>query len=434
MFDLGLCRFNSIRLLAVFGAASLIAVALPGAALAHTTERKWEPGGSMRSESNHTGHKDGRSERVGAAYTQSNDPTANTVYAFDRYANGKLKFAQSIATGGKGGLQPQPGCDPPGGCPILDTQGEVALTSNGKLLFVVNAGSNTITSFKVSDDGLKRRSTIDSGGQFPNSLTIHGNLLYVLNANSANIAGFTFNASGAMSAISGSSQPLVGTVIPGLARQIGFDNTGKTLIATLLGNPGLTPPVATQSINSFPVAADGAAGPGTAYDASSPFPFGFAFDPSNHLIVSQVTDLMTPGAGKTGSYSLSSTGAVTQVNAAASSGTAPCWVSITSDGKYAFVVNTGGGAPDGSTVTRYSIAADGSLTELGSNAETKSEFAKTDSLLSSDSRFLYVLAPSVKDGDTSRIDEYKGGGGGSLTLIGQTPANMPVGVSGLAGR
>ena len=91
-------------------------------------------------------------------------------------------------------------------------------------------------------------------------------------------------------------------------------------------------------------------------------------------------------------------------------------------------------APTGSTVTRYKIASDGSLTELGSNTETKSEFAKTDSLLSSDSRFLYVLAPSVIGGNTSLIDEYEVGRGGSLTLIGQTPANLPVGISGLAGR
>ena len=367
---------------------------------------------------------------AGMVYTESNGAAGNSVIAFARASNGRLTQVQSIPTGGKGGLQPQPGCDPPGGCPILDTQGEVALTKDGKLVFAVNAGSNTVTSFRVTSSGLERGSTVKSGGVFPNSLTVHGNLLYVLNSNSLNIAGYTFSAAGAMAPIAGSNQPLVGGKVPTLARQVGFDNTGSTLVVSLFGNP--MKPAGAKSLNTFPVSASGAAGAGTAYDASSALPFGFAFDPiNNNLVVSQVTEL-TPGAGQTGSYGLSG-GALKAISTQPSGGTAPCWVVITKDGKFVFVVNTGGGAPGGSSVARYSLAADGTLTELGVNSQSSSEFAKTDAVLSKDDKYLYVLNPFVMGQDKSRIDEYTVTSSGDLKLMGQTPSNMPVGVSGLAG-
>ena len=42
-----------------------------------------------------------------------------------------------------------------------------------------------------------------------------------------------------------------------------------------------------------------------------------------------------------------------------------------------------------------------------------------------------MLNPSVLAGPTSKIDEYKVGSDGSLTLIGATDANLPAGISGL---
>jgi hypothetical protein len=371
---------------------------------------------------------------VGAVYTETNGPTGNKVVAFNRYADGTLKQHQTVATGGKGGLQPQPGCTPPPGCPILDTQGEVGTSADGSVVFAVNAGSNSVSSFRVSSSGkLVHVSTISSGGKFPNSLTSSGNLLYVLNSDTANIAGFHFNSHGHLSAIHGSSKPLAGTFVTGLARQIGFDNTGKILTVTLLGNPMLPTPDATKTIDTFVVHANGKPGSAIVHDATSPFPFAFAYTPKNQLVVAQVTSLTTPGAGQVGSYSVSSSGGLTSIDTKPSSGTAPCWVSITHNGKYAFVVNTGGGAPGGSTVTRYKLASNGDLTALGVDSETSSEFAKTDEVLSGDSKYLYVLNPSIMAGNTSRIDEYKVGADGSLSLIGDTPSTLAAGASGLAG-
>ena len=46
-----------------------------------------------------------------------------------------------------------------------------------------------------------------------------------------NVQGFHFNAAGHLTPIKGSNRPLTPTV-PGLARQVGFNNSGTVLVAT----------------------------------------------------------------------------------------------------------------------------------------------------------------------------------------------------------
>jgi hypothetical protein len=375
---------------------------------------------------------------VGFVYAETNSPKKNQVLIYKRFANGSLGFAGAVATGGKGGQQLQPGCAPT--CPFLDTQGEVTLTSNGKLLFVVNAGSNSISSFRVTSGGLQLVSVKPSGGKFPNSITVHGNVLYVLDSGifpmpgppvPGNIAGFHFSAAGNLTPIAGSIRAITPTV-PGLARQVGFNNTGKLLVVSLLGNPNQNPPTAAASIDTFKVSATGVAGAPTAHNATTPFPFGFAFDPKGRLIMSQVTSLTVPGAGDTASYHVSASGGLSPISTKASTGTAPCWVSITANGKYAYVVNTGGGAPTGAFTSEYRIGPAGGLTLIG-HTPVRKEFALTDETLSSDNHYLYVLATGPTPA-THHIDEYKVGPSGGLTFIGQTPSQAIPGTSGLAGR
>src|SRR5713226_2181895 len=106
----------------------------------------------------------------GAAYTISNEAAGNAVLVFERAADGTLTSRETFATGGLGS----------GGG--LGSQGTVVLTQNNQFLFVVNAGSNEISSFHVRPHGLSLIDTVDSGGLQPISLTVHGDLLYVLNA------------------------------------------------------------------------------------------------------------------------------------------------------------------------------------------------------------------------------------------------------------
>lgn len=375
---------------------------------------------------------------VGRVYTETNDPTGNKVLIFDRFANGKLKEIGTIGTGGKGGFQPQPGCLPI--CPFLDTQNAVGRTPDGKLLFVVNAGSSTITSFRATSTGLTKVSVVPtngtSGSGFPNSLTIHRNWLYVLNSDSDNIAGFKFTPTGHLRRIGGSSQALVGGALPGVPRQIGFDNTGHLLMVTLLANAaGPLPAGGTaNTIDTFPVNAAGVAGAGNANSSTAPLPFAFAFDGRDHAIIAEPN---APANGMVGSFKLTHPLGISPVDLEPTKGNAPCWVEITGNSRYAYLVNTGGGSPTGSTVSEFSVSPRGKLTLIGITPALN-EFLDTDELLSSDSRYLYVASPlesgsKTAPGSTSHIDEYRVQRNGTLKLIGSTGALKVPAISGLAG-
>lgn len=374
---------------------------------------------------------------VGAVYSITNGAPDNAVIVYDRRANGRLTQREIVETGGSGGLAPQPGCAPPGGCPMLDTQGEVV--RKGRLVFVVNAGSDTVTALRETSRGLKRVDEIGSRGDFPNSLTVHGRILYVLNSHSDSIAGFRFTRRGDLRFLRGSVEELSQPADPALTgagltpRQIGFDKTGRVLVVTLLSPlPG--------SIDTFKLNKRKRPGEAKPHTPTTPLPFGFAFDNHNNLVMSQVSFPPELGMnGSTATYDLNTrTGNLTPIETESAEGVAPCWVVVTNDGRYTFVVNTGGGAPD-ATIAGYRLSNSGALTFLGLTPENNAngdEFARTDEALSRDSKYLYVLAPSVGPGSPSHIDQYRLGAKGGMTLIGSTPAgaNLGVGATGLAAR
>ncbi|MEA2166712.1 MAG: hypothetical protein QOF76_12 [Solirubrobacteraceae bacterium] len=371
-----------------------------------------------------------------ALYTTTNNTTNNELLVFTRKANGALKFKTSVATGGKGGAQTQPGCDPPGGCPFLDASKEVIKTKNGSLIFAVNAGSNTISSFSVKANGkVKLAAQVDSGGVFPTSLARKGNLLYVLNNNSKNIAGFRYTAAGKMTPIAGSVQPLTAEAAP-LSRQIGFDNTGAYLVVSHLTD---------GSFDTFPVK-NGVAGPPSSQPSATAFPFSFSFDPINNFMVA--TEVVNPNdpnqLSNVTSYSLTntgytpgSTGGLQKISTVSSQGVAACWTQFTKNGKLLFVVNTGGGAPTGSSVTTFSLSSTGQLTFNSVTPGAGSEFVQTDEFLSPDQKFLYVASPlfnaPTEATNGSRIITYSVGAKGKLTRVGQTSKALAPGITGLIG-
>jgi 6-phosphogluconolactonase (cycloisomerase 2 family) len=384
---------------------------------------------------------------VGAVYTQTNDPAANSVVVFNRYANGTLKKRQAVSTGGKGSSQ-SVGCGP--GCPILDSQNAVVVSRDGKFVFAVNAGSNTVSSFAESTSGLKQVSQAPSGGTMPESLALYGDLLYVLNVattnangTTGNIYGFRISSSGALTAL-GSSQPLANAAPPDHSadpRAIDIDPTGKVIVVTELVG-GLLKGGPPGAIDTFVVGADGKAGPAVAHPTSDTFPFGFGFDNKGHVIVSQLHVPDNKTIGSVSTYAISSSGGVTPIDTKSSEGVLPCWNVTTSSGNFTYVVNTGAGLP--ASVKGFGLSASGGLTPLGAPVVGAGEFARTDAALSRDSTYLYVLSPQVVPpgavpGVTpvpSHIDEYRLGGDGSLTLIGSTPAgaNLGIGATGLAAR
>jgi 6-phosphogluconolactonase len=361
---------------------------------------------------------------AGVIYTETNDLKSNAIVVFDRDSKGKLTQRQIVKTGGKGSTQ-DVGCGT--GCLILDSSGSV--DSNGKLVFAVNAGSDTVTSFKETGSGLKKVSTAPSGGDLPISVTSYKGLLYVLNTNDGTISGLKYTSSGKLTPIPNSTQTLFAAGGPGpsgASRQISFDRTGKTVVVDELG-PGF--------ITTFPIGAGGAAGPATPppHASAVPFPFGFAFTPDNTLILSEIVDGSGTKTGMVSSYSYdTATGTPTVIDTKDTGGVLPCWVSITPDGSYAYVINTGAGMPAGAA--KFAIESDGKLTSKGVTLAPTGTFAWTDPAQSADGKYLYVLAPGVMPGVKGHIDSYKISASGGLKFLGSTKKNLATGVSGLDGR
>src|SRR5881396_3895910 len=101
---------------------------------------------------------------AGAVYTLTNAASGNAVVAFSRSASG------AFATGGLGGGSG------------LGSQDAVITSDDGQWLYAVDAGSNDIATFRIRHDGLGLVGRTPSGGMRPISLTTNGNLVYVLNA------------------------------------------------------------------------------------------------------------------------------------------------------------------------------------------------------------------------------------------------------------
>ncbi len=427
--------------------AVLLIAALPAAALAKN-------GGKHHRAIRHWFDND----HASVLYTTTNNPSGNAVIVFRRNRDGTLTQGPTVSTGGTGIA-----AQPPFTFPIVDSSGSMALARDGRLLFVVNDGDNTISALRSTGNGLRLVDRVSSGGVLPVSLTTHGHFLYAVNEMSSSISGYYFSDNGRLWSIPGSEQlisPLFpsGTAPPntgGVAAQIGFSPDGSQLIVTERGLPGTS-----GAIDTFKVNPNGSltlehvlTGAGV-----DPNPFGFAFTNSGKLLVSNVGQVNGPidyptgnlpipqifdpmqFVGSASSYTLSSTGTLTSISTqVASGGRGACWLVLSNDGRYAFVANTLSSAKsvpadigtgiDG--VSRYKVAQNGTLSLLGTTNAGAGD--PTDEAVSPDGKFLYLSVPSVSPAATSHIDVFGINGDGSLTAISVVDqGTLPGTISGLA--
>src|SRR4029079_15908156 len=116
-------------------------------------------------------------DRQHAVFVQTNEPGGNRIVVFDRAPNGQLSQAGTYATGGNGGV-----AEPGNESDHLASQGSLVYDWRHSLLIAVNAGSDTVSTFKVRGDRLRLTGVVPSGGAFPASVAVSGNLVYVLNS------------------------------------------------------------------------------------------------------------------------------------------------------------------------------------------------------------------------------------------------------------
>ena len=319
---------------------------------------------------------------VHAVYTLTNSASENEVMMFRRTGQGTLASVGSFSTGGTGTGSG------------LGSQG--ALVLNRGFLFAVNAGSNDVSVLSVSESGLNLVDKKPSGGTTPISITIHGRLLYVLNSGTPeNISGFTINDDGTISQISGSTQPLSGTGVA--PAQIEFSPDGRILVVT---------EKASNMIDTYVVGHDGIAGAPASQLSTGTTPYGFEFDKHGRLIVSDAYG-GNANAGAMSSYNANAGGISLITGPVYNQQTAPCWVAVTKNGRFAYTTNTGT-----SNISGYRIEHNGGLVlfqDGGSTASTGSGSSPIDMAVSSNSQYLYALSHGTNTISVFGIDNGHGG-------------------------
>ena len=340
--------------------------------------------------------------RRGKIFTSSNAPGGNEVLVYAQEDGGAPSFVERVATQGLG----------TGGG--LGSQGAVTLSRNGRYLFVVNAGSNTVSTFVLGPHGLALASVVDSGGLMPTSVTEHGGLVYVLNAGgSGNVAGFR-NADGVLTPLADGTRALsaAGGTAPA---QVGFNREGDALVVTERN---------TNLLTSYVVRGSGALGAPVFTPSAGATPFGFAFTRRDTLVVSEAAGGAAL-ASSVSSYRFDERAPATPrvVSPAVPTGqTAACWVAVTPDGRYAYVSNAGS-----SSVSSFSVSRRGALARLQSVAgSTGANGGALDAAVSGDGQQLHVLASRSLQIVSFGIEED-----GSLAPLGAV-AGLPAGTAGLA--
>lgn len=338
---------------------------------------------------------------VGHAYVNGNTIGTNTLIAFARHADGSetplpgSPFAIGGAGLGRG----------------LGSQGALQATADGRFLLAVDAGSNEISVLRVGPDGVPSLvgAPVSSGGVQPVSIALNEDgLVYVANVGDggSNYSGFRLDPVGGLHAVPRSTVAVpegsaVGDVL--------FNSTGDRLVGTRDD---------TDLIDSFVVRANGRLTPavGSPFPAQDHGPIGAEFRPTNPDQLYVTNAHAGPGLASVSAFAVSATGVVAPIAAKYENGqTASCWVEITHDGRYLFAVNTGN-----ATLSRYAIAADGTLTLLGSTPFTNGRGA-VDARVSPDGSTLTVTGGSGHVLSTFAVS------GGDLTELSSSPVALPAG-------
>ncbi|MEO6639517.1 MAG: beta-propeller fold lactonase family protein [Ginsengibacter sp.] len=329
-------------------------------------------------------------------YTETNAAAGNEIMIYRIKADGSLMHKGNVASGGNGtGMG-------------LGSQGALTMDKKHNWLFAVNAGSNTVSSFKINFDGsLTLAYTEKSGGKMPNSVTIHGNLLYVLNHGSDNISGYWVGADGSMKHIEG-TWPLSATGVD--APQISFSPDGSWIIVT---------EKATNVIGTFYVNSNGSVNNGIFTTSVGPTPFGFDFSRNKYMIVSNAAG-GAAGAGSATSYTIGNSGVPDDVNGAiANNQSAPCWFAVTANGRYAYTTNTAS-----NNISSYYVDATGNL-YIAQEVAATSDAGPVDIVVAANNYFVYEL-----NGKAGGIGEYHRTVMGGLWPIGNT-YGLPLSATGL---
>lgn len=309
-------------------------------------------------------------DQAGAVFVMTNAADKNEVIAFSRAANGTLKEGSSFETGGRG----SGGVTDP-----LESQGSLILSQDHTLLFAVNAGSGSISAFRIDGSNLSLKDVVHSGGSEPNALAQHGDLLYVLNTGgSSGVAGFKVNEDGKFTAIPNSLRFLTTNTSGGAS--LSFSPDGRFLAVTER---------LTNDIDVFSVEGDGTLSPIAVNQDPSAGTFALTFAPNGVALVVETGPASVQNGSTISSFGVLDGGSLFAISIGVPTlGAATCWNATTPDGRFVYTSNSAS-----STISGFAIAGNGTLAALPNTVQATQPAGSTnlDLAVSSDGKFLYSL-------------------------------------------
>ena len=351
--------------------------------------------------------RDAHPDDAGAVFVMTNAADRNEIIAYSRTGDGILREGPRFETGGRGsgGL-----VDP------LESQGSLILSQDRSLLFAVNAGSGTISVFRIHHSRLRLIDVTRSGGSEPNALAQYGDLLYVLNTGgSSGVAGFRLGENGRLWPIANSVR-FLSTNTSGAA-SLSFSPDGRFLVVTER---------LTNNVDVFRVQEDGTLSPIVINQDAAPGTFAVTFASDGSALVVETGPAGAQNGSTISSYGVQEDGTLYPISVGIPTlGAATCWSVITPDGRFVYTANAGT-----STISGFAINGSGNLTPLPDTVQGKNPTgsANIDMTISSDGKFLYTLNTGI--GTIGIFVIRKDGGLRYLGSIGGLPAKA--GLNGIA--
>ncbi len=328
-------------------------------------------------------------------FVMTNDTVRNEILAYQRFIDGQLTLTGRFPTGGRG----SGGTTDP-----LQSQGSLTLSQDHNLLFAINAGSGTISSFHIFGGLPVLVDQEPAGGAFPVAVAEHGGTVYVLNAGgNGAIVAFRADSLGRLHQIPDSTVHL--TAANDGASSISISPDGSTLVVIEKGP---------NNIDTFPIHADGTLGTVVVNHSVTPGVFSTVFAPNGSLIVSE----NQPGGtdiSSISSYTINANGTITAITQSIPTfGDGNCWNAITPNGKFVYVDNAGT-----FTVAGFSVGPNGALTPIaGTIVATEPQgAANLDIAVSGDGKYVYTLNSGIgtvgvysinSDGTLNNVGEIEG--------------------------
>jgi 6-phosphogluconolactonase len=326
-----------------------------------------------------------------SVFVMTNDNTKNEILTYQQRANEQFVLKAHTATGGRG----SGGTTDP-----LQSQGSLTLSHDHNLLFAINSGSGTISSFHLLGGLPILADQEPTGGAFPVAVAEHNGTVYVLNAGgNGAIVAFRADGFGRLQKIPNATTTLTATNSGGSS--ISVSPNGKTLVVI---------EKAPNNIDTFPIQPDGTLGPVVVNHSVTPGVFSTSFTPNGQLIVSEDQPDGTD-VSSISSYTINANGTITAISQSLHTlGDGNCWNAITPNGAFVYADNSGT-----STVAGFSVGSNGALAPIaGTILSTGPEgTANLDMTVSGDGKFLYTL-----DSGTGSVGVYSINYDGTLNQLG----------------